>query len=129
MQLYRLNDAISAFDTLEGTARLYTATMGLWMHYREVLDLRLFEVRYESVVADLESVMRPLIDFLGLEWQADLLEYHDPRHYKQFSTPSRHDINSPIFTRAVGRWKNYAPWLGEELAILGPFVEAFNYRA
>ena len=68
------NPALANFVTLEWAARLYDRMMTLWTKSRELLPLRVHEVRYERLVASAESEMRALIEFLGLDWNDALLD-------------------------------------------------------
>ncbi len=46
-------------------------------HWHHVLPKnRLLDVNYEDVVADLEQEARKLIDFVGLDWQEDCLDFY-----------------------------------------------------
>jgi len=128
MQIYLQTNAMSAFNTIEGAARLYASAMDLWLHYREVLDINLFEIRYEDLVEEPENRIRDMVKFLGLEWSNAYLEYHDKKHYKSLSTPSGVDVTKPVYRRAVGRWKNYRKEMDEALIILEPYAEKFGYR-
>ena len=45
-------------------------------HWRKVLPVPMLEVDYEETVADLEGVARRLVDWCGLEWEPNCLEFH-----------------------------------------------------
>ena len=47
----------------------------LMEHWRKVSGLKLLDVTYEDLVKDTEAVSRKLIDFLGLEWESQCLEF------------------------------------------------------
>ena len=87
-------------------------------HWRNVLPLRLHEVRYEKLVADLEGESRRLIDFLGLAWEPACLEFH--RTERTVTTMSHWQVRQPLYDRSVGRWRNYRRHLGPLLEVLGP---------
>ena len=42
-------------------------------------------------------------------------------------SPTYADVTQPMYSRAIGRWKRYEPWLGEAMPILQPLIEAFKY--
>jgi tetratricopeptide (TPR) repeat protein len=85
-------------------------------HWREVLPLRMLEVQYEDVVADLEGQSRRLIDFLGLPWDPACLEFH--KTPSTIRTASVWQVRQPIYDRSVGRWRNYEKHLGPLFDVL-----------
>ena len=60
------NFAMQSYTDLSIAAQTYAAVFENFARARELLPLRVHEVRYERMIADLEGEMRPLLDFLGL---------------------------------------------------------------
>ncbi len=81
----------------------------LMAHWQRVLSLQMLTIQYEDVVADLEGQARRLIAFLGAPWDDRCLQFHQQERAVQ--TPSRWQVRQPIYSRSVGRWKSYAPYL------------------
>lgn len=98
--------------------RKYVAHEKLMAHWRNTLGIRVLEVRYEDLVADLEGVARRMLEHIGVEWDPRVLEFHlNTRHMR---TASAGQVHRPIFTSSVGRWKHYERHLGPLLQVLGP---------
>ena len=74
-------------------------------HWRRVLPVPVLEVDYESIVANLESVSRELVNWCGLEWDPACLEFHKAR--RPVRTASAAQVRRPIYGSSIGRWKNY----------------------
>ncbi|NJK63951.1 MAG: hypothetical protein HC921_15835 [Synechococcaceae cyanobacterium SM2_3_1] len=55
--------------------------------------------------------MKKLIDFCGLPWHESCSSFY--RSARKASTASRDQVRQPIYTRAVGRYKYYEPYLGK----------------
>ena len=49
----------------------------LMRHWRDVLGLRILDLSYEDLVADLESTSRKLLDFIGLDWDPRCLRFYE----------------------------------------------------
>ncbi len=79
-------------------------------HWRSTLPVPVLDIDYEETVADLEGVARKLVSWCELEWEPACLEYH--RTQRPIHTASVTQVRQPIYTRSVGRWKNYEPALG-----------------
>ncbi len=77
----------------------------LMEHWRRVLPTPMFEVDYEEVVFDLETGARAIVAWCGLEWDPSCLEFH--KLSRPVQTSSVAQVRQPIYTRSVGRWKNY----------------------
>ncbi|HIB84479.1 MAG TPA: sulfotransferase family protein, partial [Chromatiaceae bacterium] len=82
--------------------RQYQLVMAGW---RDLLDLKLLEIRYEDIVNDLEGKARELVTFLGLEWEPQLLNYHETQ--RTVSTASADQVRQPIYRGAIGRARHY----------------------
>jgi tetratricopeptide (TPR) repeat protein len=101
----------TAFDDL---AFFQGACERLMAHWREALPLKILEVRYEDVVADLKGQAQRLIGFMGVEWDPRCLAFHE--NDRTVQTPSRWQVRRPLYARSVERWRAYADHLPELLA-------------
>lgn len=128
MKQFILNDSMVNFTTVEQTSRFYAAAMGLWLYYRDTLPLNFKVLRYEDLVCDLEGSARSLLAFFGLEWSEAVLRFFEKVRERDVRTPSYSAIASPIYNRAVGRWKSYRQQLAPMRHDLTPFIKAFGYE-
>ena len=128
MQAFAPNNAMANFYTLEDTARLYAEVMGLWRHYAELLPLNYHMVKYENIVADFAGETHRLLDFLGLAWDARVLQYNQhARARKQINTPSYNQVTEKIYTRARYRWQRYNAQVRPVMPTLQAFLDYFGY--
>jgi len=87
-------------------------------HWHRVLPGgRILDVRYEDVVADLETQARRIIAYCGLDWDPRCLAFHQTE--RPVRTASKVQVRQPIYDRAIGRRRAYEPFLGPLLAELG----------
>lgn len=130
MQHFSLNDAMSNFLDLEDSAALYDRVMTLWSVYRERLPLQVHEVRYEDLVSDLEGTARPLIDYLGLEWDDGVADYRETAMARgRINTPSYAQVTEKLYSQASGRWEHYRDEMAPVLPVLKPWAKAMGYSA
>jgi len=127
MQYLPLNPNSVCFLTLERTARRYAHDMAVWRKLREMIPAPWLEIRYENSVADLEREARRGLEFLGLSWDPSVLQYRERLKAKAVSSPTYEAVSKPLYTSAIGRWKNYEKFLEPCLEILRPFIETFGY--
>ena len=74
-------------------------------------------MQYEELVGDHENQVRRLIDFCGLEFEQDCLDFHTLK--RAVPTASFAQVRKPIYTSSLDYWRNYEPYLGPLLETLG----------
>ena len=125
---FRPNPAMANFLDLRRTAELYDRSMAAFHEARELLDLDVFTVAYERMIADRDTELKPLFAWLGLDWQAEAVD-HQATAAKRgtITTASYSQVHEPLYTRSAGRWTRYAKQLEPVRDILAPWVERFGY--
>ena len=58
----------------------YGLYLNLMANWRRVLPLPIYEIQYESVVADITKESGRLLDFCGLDWYPDCIDFHRSKH-------------------------------------------------
>src|SRR5205085_4102374 len=74
MANFSLNHAMRSFTEIEEAARTYDAMLDAWTRAEALLPLNVHRIRYERMVENLEGEMRPLLAFLGIPWDAKVLD-------------------------------------------------------
>ena len=102
--------------------RYYRSYDRLMQHWRDVLPASAFlDVNYEDVVADKESQARRMLDYCGLDWDAQVLDFY--KNERPVKTASMLQVRKPIYSSSVLRWKNYEKHLGPLMAELGDLAK------
>jgi tetratricopeptide (TPR) repeat protein len=107
---HRFNKAHGYSTDMKTLGLYYREYCRLMQHWRKVLPLRIFELDYEDMIADQESMSRKLIDFAGLEWDEACLNFHETE--RTVRTLSRWQVRQPIYRSSVQRWRKYDEFLG-----------------
>ena len=94
--------------------REYERIMAFWS---ETLPLRIFDIRYEDVVEDVEGMTRRLLEFCDLPWDARCLDFHNTQ--RTVHTRSNIQVRQPIYRSSRGRWRPYARFLAPLADALG----------
>ncbi|HEX4410183.1 MAG TPA: sulfotransferase [Xanthobacteraceae bacterium] len=104
------------FDLAE-LGRYYKRYEHLMAHWQRILPPgRILEVRYESVVADLEGETRRILAHCGLDWDDRCLAFYETQ--RTVNTASAAQVRQPIYDSSIGRWHHYEEFLGPLLAEL-----------
>ena len=94
-----------SYDLLD-TARYYARFDRLMRRWSTLFPDRVLQLSYEGLVADQETQTRRLIEFCGLEWDNNCLDFHV--NSSAVATPSAAQVRRPINADAVGRWRRHA---------------------
>jgi tetratricopeptide (TPR) repeat protein len=96
----------------QGTlGRYYQRYRRMMEHWHGVLPAdKIFDLRYEEIVADPEHHVRQLLEFLGLPWDPACLKFYENR--RTVSTASVNQVRKPLYSSSVARWKRFEKHLG-----------------
>jgi tetratricopeptide (TPR) repeat protein len=98
------------YDTMD-LAEFYRCYIEMMTHWHEVLPGQVLDVHYEDTVTDLETQVRRILDFCGLEFEESCLRFYETA--RPVKTASSEQVRQPIYTSALGLWKRY----GDNLAV------------
>ena len=130
MQHFRAPEFIRLCRDLPSLASGYRRAFDFWRRETAILQPRVFEVRYETLVTDFEPQVRAIAAFLQLAWSdAMLLPGEHARDKGYISTPSYTQVVQPVHARSINRWKPYARHFGETIAQLQPHLDHWGYAA
>jgi tetratricopeptide (TPR) repeat protein len=102
---------------LEDIARYYRTYVELMAHWDAVLPGKVLRVEHEDVVDDLEANVRRILDFCGLEFEQQCVEFYKTE--RSIRTASSEQVRQPIFKEGIDQWRNFEPWLGPLKEVLG----------
>jgi hypothetical protein len=120
-QYYAQGQAFSYGLTEMG--RFYYDYVDLMAHFDAALPGRIHRVHYEDTVTDTESVARSMLEYCGLEFEADCLRFFESE--RPVRTASSEQVRQPIYQGGVEQWKQYETWLDPLCEALGPVLDAY----
>jgi tetratricopeptide (TPR) repeat protein len=111
------NDTMEfAYD--QGTiGRYYRRYITLMRHWHQVLPAgRILDLSYEEMVVDTEGQARRVLNFVGLPWNEQCLQFY--KNDRVVKTASVAQVRKPIYKTSVARWKHFARHLQPLLALV-----------
>jgi len=105
-------------------ARYYRTYLELMRHWAEALPNWVLRVHHEDVVNDLEGNVRRMLDFCGLEFEAQCIEFH--RTARNVRTASSEQVRQPLYREGLEQWKHFEPWLGPLKHALGDALTRYR---
>jgi tetratricopeptide (TPR) repeat protein len=109
--------------SIEDIARYYRTYLELMRHWDRVLPGRILRIQYEDVVDDLEGNVRRMLDFCGLEFEPQCIEFHKTQ--RSVRTASSEQVRRPLNRDGLDQWKHFEPWLGPLKSALGDALERY----
>jgi tetratricopeptide (TPR) repeat protein len=126
---FRLNNAMVNFLDLKDAAATYDLTFGFWEQCRAIMPINVHTLVYERLVEDKDAALRPLFDYLGLDWPEAAIDHQRTAAARgTIITASYAQVTEPIYRRAAGRWERYREQMAEVLPILRPWAEKMGYE-
>ena len=108
---------------LGDVGRYYSDYVRLMAHVDAVLSGRVHRVIYERMVDDTEAEVRRLLDYCGLEFEPQLLEFYKTE--RAVRTASSEQVRRPIYRDATEEWRAYEAHLAPLKQALGSVLDAY----
>jgi len=129
MQHFRAPEFALMCRDLRWLAQGFVKAFDFWYAQAELLRPAVHEIRYESLVADLEGGARAMLQFLELPWNDAVLSPGARALEKGYiSTPSYSQVVQPVSTNAIGRWRSYQRHLEPIIPLVRPYLRRWNYE-
>jgi tetratricopeptide (TPR) repeat protein len=109
---------------LTAIGQTWRLTEALMQHWRATLDLPVLEVRYESLVRDLDAEVHRILDFCDLPFDPACLRFWETG--RTVLTLSSDQVRRPIYASSVGRHEPWGTHLAPLQRALGDAVERYE---
>ncbi len=93
-------------------------------HWHDALPGRVLTIQYEEVVSDFENQVHRILEYCGLPWEDNCLNYYDTD--RPIRTASSEQVRQPIYTGSLHRWRKYVQHLDELTEVLGPIMDRYK---
>ncbi|WND03897.1 sulfotransferase [Temperatibacter marinus] len=106
---------------LKTIGRYYRSYVALMDHFDQVFPGDIHRVRYEDLVADSEQEIRRLLDYCGLPFEQNCLEFYKTE--RPIKTASSEQVREQINPKGLEAWKTYEDYLWPLKEALGTAVD------
>jgi tetratricopeptide (TPR) repeat protein len=110
--------------SIDDIARYYRTYLELMRHWDQVLPGQVLRVYHEDVIDDLEGSVRRLLDFCGLEFEAQCVAFHETK--RSVRTASSEQVRQGIFRGGLDQWAHFEPWLEPLRDALGDALSRYR---
>lgn len=108
---------------LEQIGNYYRDYVNLMDHWDKVLPGKILRIQYEDVVADTESQVRCMLEYLDLSFEQECVDFHETD--RSVRTASSEQVRQPIFKSGLEQWRNFEPWLDPLKEALGSVLARY----
>jgi tetratricopeptide (TPR) repeat protein len=112
-------------ENLESTAKHYRNFMETLNYYKANLPMKFIEIHYEDLVDDQERVVRELLEFIDVPWDANCLQHH--KSQRLVRTASYEQVTQQVYRGSLERYKNYWEAVQPIIPILESTIKDFGY--
>jgi len=110
--------------SIEDLARYYRMYLDLMRHWDAVLPGRILRVQHEDIVTDLAGNVRRILEFCGLQFEAQCVEFHKTE--RSVRTASAEQVRKPISREGLDQWKHFERWLEPLKVALGDALTRYR---
>ncbi|MDQ8205598.1 sulfotransferase [Pelagicoccus sp. SDUM812003] len=86
----------------------------LMFHWQEVFPEQILEIQYEDVIANPEASARRLLDYIGVDWEPQVLKFNELE--RPVKTASVWQVRQPIYQTSKAKWRRYEGHLAPLIA-------------
>ena len=90
-------------------AHLYKMFSDLMSFFRHRYPDKIYVLDYEKLTEDQETETKKLLDFCGLDWEADCLKFYNNNNFVK--TASALQVKKKMYTGSSEAWKSYRQYL------------------
>ncbi|MGV6826296.1 MAG: tetratricopeptide repeat-containing sulfotransferase family protein [bacterium] len=124
--LFAQSSLIDWANDMESLGKFYRMYWQMMEHWKSVMPDHIIDIRYADMVQNLEATTRSALEFLGMEWEDQCLEFY--KSDRTVHTASTWQVRQPIYTSSLARWKPYAKHLGPLAESLGDVLTDEDYN-
>ena len=96
---------------LDELVEFYNLYADLMKHWNKVLPNFIYNIKYESIISNIESEVKSLLLFCNLDWEKDCLNFYNNK--RTIKTASDSQVRKKIYNSSVDTWKDYNKHLSE----------------
>jgi len=126
---FEVNPGMFELLTLDGAAAFYDAVMQFGELMQPLYARPFFLHRYEDMITNFDRRVEALCDFLGLQFEPAMREFHTGASAREVRSPSASQVARKLYREGAGQWRRYDTQLAPVIPILRRWIEKFGYPA
>lgn len=124
-QNYLMNMEMFHLISFSDCVRRYGQVFDLLNKYIDHYNPNMHWVKYEDLVANFEKEMLAVFNFMQVTHNDKFLAFHEHAQSKVIRTPSRDQVNQPIYNSSTEKWQQYLPYIKEHQSKLSYYIDKY----
>jgi tetratricopeptide (TPR) repeat protein len=87
----------------------YNLHLRLMKYWLKIFKDQIYVLKHESLIENQEKYSREILDYCGLDWEPECLEFYKTK--REVQTASNEQVREPINKKSVAAWKKYEVFL------------------
>ena len=105
--------------SLDDVAEQYKLYFDLMTFWHDKFPGRIYDLKYEALTEHQEDESRKLIEYTGLSWEDQCLDFHKTR--RPIQTASVTQVRQKMYQGSSDEWRKYEKHLGSMVELLRSF--------
>lgn len=127
-QVYSQNGAMTAFNDMHDACVLYNKVMSDWFEVFPGETNRVCYIKYDDLVNDFKPQMQRALEFLGVEWTDEVMNFVEHSQTRAVRTPSYQNVRKGLTIGVQTSWQNFDFLFDDKCRqLLDPWVKRFGY--
>ncbi len=101
------NDSHPYSTRFNNLVHQYKYCNDLMKYWKKLLPIPILDISYEDIVTNFQSNLEKLVSFCEIEIEQNCLDFY--KNSRFVNTASKEQVNKPVYTSSIKRWKNYLP--------------------
>ena len=103
-------------NDLQDVAEYYKMYIDLMEFWHQKFAGRIYDLNYEALTEHQEEETRKLLDYVGLDWEDQCLEFHETK--RTVRTASATQVRQKMYQGSSEEWRNYEKHLEPMVELL-----------
>jgi len=99
-------------SSMEDIITYYHLYKNLFKYWHSLIPNFIFDLSYEDLIRDKETLIKKTLYFLNLKWEKKCLDFH--KNNRPVHTASDVQIRKPIYKSSLNSWEKYQKYLPTE---------------
>ena len=127
-QVYSQNAAMAAFNDMHHACVLYSKVMSDWFEVFPGETERVCYIKYDDLVNDFKNQMQCALNFLGVGWTDEVMNFVEHAQKRAVRTPSYANVRKGLTIGVQTSWQKFDFLFDAKCqALLDPWVKRFGY--
>ncbi|MDC1255998.1 sulfotransferase [bacterium] len=127
-QYFQINNETNHLILLEDCFKRYADVFNLFDYYESEFLSKVYYVKYEELISNLETVVDDLFKYLGINKINSVSDFYIHARDQITNTASKKQVIQPLYNSSTYKWKNYYQEVKPFIPLVQKYIDKFGYE-